>query len=210
MPFFAAFMIFIILWYEGDRGDSFVPFSFMGACWNWLSPCPVSGRQLVPSEMKWIHYYLKAPYPKKKRKKKKRDVCMTFLQILFTLKCFRCPPLRKFSTRYVWLSLSLSGQPEHLQIQWCFCVVVFFFFCFVMRWWCLEFLLAAPLPLHARNVVLESEIGTKRKSSLPQTPSAQFLEGQRFLFPELDQLSNWDSMLHRIQWSLLFLWKARL
>lgn len=128
MPFFAAFMIFIILWYEGDRGDSFVPFSFMGACWNWLSPCPVSGRQLVPLEMKWIHYYLKAPYPKKKRKKKKRDVCMTFLQILFTLKCFRCPLLRKFSTRYVWLSLSLSGQPEHLQIQWCFCVVVFFFF----------------------------------------------------------------------------------
>lgn len=53
-----------------------------------------------------------------------------------------------------------------------------------------------PLPLHARNEALESEIGMKRKSSLPQTPLAQFLEGLRFLhfifFPELDQLSNWD------------------
>lgn len=48
------------------------------------------------------------------------------------------------------------------------------FSCFVMRWRCLEFLLAAPLPLHARNVVLESEIGMKRKSSLPQTAPGGF------------------------------------
>lgn len=32
--------------------------------------------------MKWIRYYLKAPYPEKRRKKKKikRNVCMKFLQ----------------------------------------------------------------------------------------------------------------------------------
>lgn len=32
MPFFAAFMIFIILWYEGDGGASMVPSVYMGAC----------------------------------------------------------------------------------------------------------------------------------------------------------------------------------
>lgn len=48
------------------------------------------------------------------------------------------------------------------------------FTCFVMRWRCLGFLLAAPFPLHVRNMVLESEIGMKGKSSLPQTPTGGF------------------------------------
>lgn len=36
MPFFAAFMIFIISWYEGDREASFIPSVYMGACWSWV------------------------------------------------------------------------------------------------------------------------------------------------------------------------------
>lgn len=48
------------------------------------------------------------------------------------------------------------------------------FSCFVMRWRCLGFLIAAPFPLHVRNVALKSEIGMKGKSSLPQTPPGGF------------------------------------
>lgn len=88
MPFFAAFMIFIILWYEGDGEASFVPSVFMGACWNWPSPCPVGGWRFILLEMKWIRYYLKAPYPEKRRRKKKRNVRMKFLQSYVSLKMF--------------------------------------------------------------------------------------------------------------------------
>lgn len=127
MPFFAAFMIFIILWYEGDGEASFIPSVYMGACWNGFGPHPVSRWQSILLEMKWICYYLKAPYPekKRKRKKKKRNVCMKFLQrrmpVYFT--CFCCYPSRTwaFPILHVWLSLSLSGQLEHLQTwRWFF------------------------------------------------------------------------------------------
>lgn len=125
MPFFAAFMIFIILWYEGDGEATFIPSVYMGACWNWLSPCPVSGWQFILLEMKWIRYYLKAPYPEQKRKKKKKNVCMKFLQrrMLVYFKCFCCHPSRTWTLPilYVRLSLSLSGQLEHLQTwRWFF------------------------------------------------------------------------------------------
>lgn len=117
MPFFAAFMIFIILWYEGDGEATFIPSVYMGACWNWWSPCPVSRWQFILLEMRWIHYYLKAPYPEKKRKKKKRNACMKFLQrrMPVYLKCFCCHPSRTRTFPDLHIRLSLSGQLEHLQ-----------------------------------------------------------------------------------------------
>lgn len=142
----------------------------MGACWNWLSP--VSGWQFILLEMKWIRYYLKAPYPEKRRKKKKRNVCMKFLQRRMAV---------YLKNVFVVIHQGFGHFPSSMfdclcrcQGNWSTCKYGSGFSCFVMRWRCLEFLLAAPLPLHARNVVLKSEIGTKRKSSLPQTPLGGF------------------------------------
>lgn len=168
MPFFAAFMIFFFSFCEmkGTERRRLIPSVYMGARWNWLSPCPVTVHPFL--EMKWIHYYLKAPYPEKKRMKKKekcvheisteRNACLPKEFPLSSIKDLGTSP-----SSCVWLSLSPSGRLEHLQI-W----RRFFFSCFVMRvavpWipTC-----GPPLPLHARNVALKSEIGMKHKSSLP-------------------------------------------
>lgn len=73
MPFFAAFMIFIILWYDGEGEASLLPRSLYG-CLLQLSPCSASGWSLILLEIKRIRYYLKAPYPEKRRKEGKREM----------------------------------------------------------------------------------------------------------------------------------------
>lgn len=128
MPFFAAFMIFIILWYDGDGEASFVPSVFMGACWNWLSLCPVSGWWFIPF-WKWDGYIITSKHhilrrrEKKRRRKKwreKRNVRMKFLQFFFfflssSIKNLDILPLVMFDC------VCLSGQLEHLQIwRWFF------------------------------------------------------------------------------------------
>lgn len=168
MPFFAAFVIFILLWYEGHGEASFVPSGFMGACWNWLSFCPVGGWRLI--FFKWICYYLKAPYPK--------DVEMCAWnfyteECLFTSKVFFVCCCRR---HHLSRTLDIS-HPLHLPVSVTVRatralekIAVVFFLALSWGGGALNSFLRPPLPLHARNVVLKSEIGMIRKSSLPQTP----------------------------------------
>lgn len=133
MPFFAAFMIFIILWYDGEGEASPLLRSLYG-CLLQLSPCSASGWPLILLEIKRIRYYLKAPYPEKRRKegRKEKEKCVHEISTernacsterIFVVLVVIIPGLGRLPILHVGLPLS---QLEHLQTWRC----VFFFFFF--------------------------------------------------------------------------------
>lgn len=170
MPFFAAFVIFILLWYEGHGEASFVPSGFMGACWNWLSFCPVGGWQLIFFQMDLLLPQSTVSQGCRKCVHEiftQKNAC---LLLRFFFVCFCC--CRRHLSRTIDIS-----HPLHLRVSVTVratralekITVVFFLLCHeVAVPWIPS--CGPPLPLHARNVVLKSEIGMIRKSSLPQTP----------------------------------------
>lgn len=131
-PFSAAFMIFIILWYEGDREVSFVPLVlWVLAGIGWVLALSVDDSS---SFWKWNGYIITSMHHTLKERKRKRNVCMKILQIFFFyFKMFLLSSIKDLDISHT-LCLIESVTVRATRALANMVVFFFFFFFFALSW----------------------------------------------------------------------------
>lgn len=163
------------------RGWRGVPTVFMGACWSWLSPRPVSGWAFIlfGNEMDTLLPQSTISWEEERAEKEKcmheisteKNACLLKMVLLSSMK--------DFPILYIGLSLLLSGQPEHLQIwRW------FFLLCHEVAVPWIPTCCPLPLACEKRGAQVRNRNETQviTLSDTTHGALAQFLEGQRFLY----------------------------